>query len=105
MKVYSVFFAALFMFLSCGSSAFAQDNAGITLIPATIEERADPGTTQSHTLKITNVSGADKEMVGTVSAKMRDLRPVEPYQGKGIRYAGEFVRRKAGKAAGATGGK
>lgn len=61
MKVYPVFFAALFLFLSCGSSALAQDNAGITLIPATIEERADPGTTQSHTLKITNVSGADKE--------------------------------------------
>ncbi len=73
MKVYSVFFAALFLFLSCGSSALAQDNAGITLIPATIEERADPGTTQSHTLKITNVSGADKEYF----IYKRDIKGVE----------------------------
>ena len=61
MKLYPVFFTALFLFLSFGNNVFAQSNAGITLIPATIEERADPGTTQSHTLKITNVSDVDKE--------------------------------------------
>ncbi|TAE61857.1 MAG: 50S ribosomal protein L6 [Nostocales cyanobacterium] len=47
------------------------------------------------------VSGYDKEIVGNTAAKIRDYRPPEPYKGKGIRYAGEVVRRKAGK----TGGK
>jgi large subunit ribosomal protein L6 len=46
------------------------------------------------------VSGADKELVGEIAARIRRLRPPEPYKGKGIRYAGENVRRKAGKAAG-----
>lgn len=46
--------------------------------------------------KIT-VSGIDKELVGQIAAKIRGVRPPEPYQGKGIRYAGEYVRRKAGK--------
>ncbi|MBD1909592.1 MULTISPECIES: 50S ribosomal protein L6 [unclassified Leptolyngbya] len=44
------------------------------------------------------VSGIDKEEVGNISAKIRATRPPEPYKGKGIRYSGEFVRRKAGKA-------
>jgi large subunit ribosomal protein L6 len=44
------------------------------------------------------VTGIDKELVGNISAKIRSVRPPEPYKGKGIRYAGEFVRRKAGKA-------
>ena len=43
------------------------------------------------------VSGIDKEKVGQVAANIRDLRPPEPYKGKGIRYEGEKVRRKAGK--------
>ncbi|GAA6614260.1 50S ribosomal protein L6 [Scytonema sp. NUACC26] len=43
------------------------------------------------------VSGYDKEVVGNIAAKIRDVRPPEPYKGKGIRYAGEAVRRKAGK--------
>lgn len=47
--------------------------------------------------KIT-VSGFDREMVGQIAAKVRSVRPPEPYQGKGIRYEGEYVRRKAGKA-------
>jgi large subunit ribosomal protein L6 len=46
------------------------------------------------------VSGADKELVGETAARIRRVRPPEPYKGKGIRYAGELVRRKAGKAAG-----
>lgn len=44
------------------------------------------------------VSGADKEVVGAVAAEIRTLRPPEPYKGKGIRYEGEHVRRKIGKA-------
>lgn len=51
------------------------------------------------------ITGADKHLVGLVASQIRGLKPVEPYQGKGIRYAGEFVRRKAGKAAGAAGAK
>lgn len=47
------------------------------------------------------VTGIDKEIVGNTAAKIRSVRPPEPYKGKGIRYAGEFVRRKVGK----TGGK
>ncbi len=46
------------------------------------------------------VTGADKQVVGQVSAKIRDIRPPEPYKGKGIRYEGEYIRRKAGKTAG-----
>ena len=45
-----------------------------------------------------NVSGVDKEVVGQVAADIRSIRPPEPYKGKGIRYAGERIRRKAGKA-------
>lgn len=44
------------------------------------------------------VAGADKQMVGHFSAELRKIRPPEPYKGKGIRYAGEHVRRKQGKA-------
>jgi large subunit ribosomal protein L6 len=44
------------------------------------------------------VSGADKEMVGEVAAQVRRVRPPEPYKGKGIKYAEEVIRRKAGKA-------
>src|SRR5262249_50842415 len=53
------------------------------------------------------VSGADKTLVGQVAADIRDVRPPEPYKGKGIRYVNEVVRRKAGKAgkAGAGGAK
>jgi len=55
-------------------------------------------------IKVTNptkfsVLGIDKQMVGDVAAKIRAIRPPEPYKGKGIRYSGEYVRRKAGKTA------
>ena len=46
------------------------------------------------------VDGADKEIVGQVAAELRSLRPPEPYKGKGIKYVGEQIRRKAGKAGG-----
>jgi large subunit ribosomal protein L6 len=45
------------------------------------------------------ISGIDKQKVGQLAATIRAVRPPEPYQGKGIRYKGEFVRKKAGKAA------
>jgi large subunit ribosomal protein L6 len=48
------------------------------------------------------VSGADKAQVGQVAANIRGFRPPEPYKGKGVRYEGEYVRRKAGKAAGSA---
>jgi large subunit ribosomal protein L6 len=63
-------------------------------LPAGIAAKVDANT------KIT-LSGADKELLGSTAAKVKALKPVEPYQGKGIRFAGEYVRRKAGKAAGA----
>jgi len=46
------------------------------------------------------VAGIDKQLVGQVAAKIRSFKPPEPYKGKGIRYVGEYVRRKAGKTAG-----
>jgi large subunit ribosomal protein L6 len=45
------------------------------------------------------VKGIDKQQVGEIAAEVRDVRPPEPYKGKGIRYAGEYVRRKVGKRA------
>lgn len=53
-------------------------------------------------LKVVNpstftVSGIDKQLVGAVAAKIRSIRKPEPYKGKGIRYQGEYIRRKAGK--------
>ena len=50
------------------------------------------------------VLGIDKELVGQVAARVRATRKPEPYKGKGVRYAGEVIRRKAGKA-GKIGGK
>jgi large subunit ribosomal protein L6 len=51
------------------------------------------------------ISGIDKQLVGQVAAKIRSFRPPEPYKGKGIKYEGEYIRRKAGKAAAASGAK
>ncbi len=48
--------------------------------------------------RLIRVKGVDKELVGRVAADIRKVRPPEPYRGKGIRYEGEYVRRKAGKA-------
>jgi len=49
--------------------------------------------------QIIDISGIDKELVGQVAAKIRSFKPPEPYKGKGIRYVGEEVKKKAGKAA------
>jgi large subunit ribosomal protein L6 len=45
------------------------------------------------------IKGIDKQQVGEIAAEVRDVRPPEPYKGKGIRYQGEYVRRKVGKRA------
>ena len=45
------------------------------------------------------LEGIDKQLIGDVAAKIRSLRKVEPYKGKGVRFVGEQIRRKAGKAA------
>ena len=51
---------------------------------------------------VINIRGCDKQAVGQLAARIRKLRPPEPYKGKGIRYAGEIIRRKAGKAFGSA---
>lgn len=67
---------------------------------------APPGITFSvdKSQRVITIEGADKQTVGQVAANIRKIRPPEPYKGKGIRYQGEHVRRKAGKA-GKAGGK
>ena len=60
--------------------------------PAGITFETDPKTRQI------KVNGFDREQVGQVASEVRNVRPPEPYHGKGIRYAGEKIRRKAGKA-------
>ena len=59
------------------------------------------------TIKVENptrltISGANKALVGQVAADIRGFRPPEPYKGKGVKYEGEYIRRKAGKAAGSA---
>ena len=49
---------------------------------------------------VVEVEGSNKEVVGQVAAEIRSLRPPEPYKGKGVKYQGEVIRRKAGKAGG-----
>jgi len=74
---------------------------GLTLyvgLSHTVDVKAPPGirlTADQPTL--VKVAGSDKELVGQLAAEIRAIRPPEPYKGKGIRYAGEQVRRKAGK--------
>ena len=65
-------------------------------IPAGIEVTQDEKNKNILILK-----GIDKQLVGQMAAQVRELRPPEPYKGKGVRYMGEAVRRKAGKAAAA----
>jgi large subunit ribosomal protein L6 len=51
---------------------------------------------------VITIEGSDKQLLGEVAAMIRELRPPEPYKGKGVKYAEETIRRKAGKAAGAA---
>jgi len=75
--------------------------------PASPPETPAPGTSRSLADRVTfevatpttiGVIGIDKEAVGQVAANIRKIRKPEPYKGKGVRYQGEVVRRKAGKA-------
>jgi large subunit ribosomal protein L6 len=65
--------------------------------PVDVKPRAGITFEVEGTSKI-HVRGVDKELVGQTAAEIRGIRPPEPYKGKGIRYEGEYVRRKAGKA-------
>ncbi len=71
--------------------------------PVKIE--ADPGITFTVSENIITVSGADKILVGDTASKVRSVRVPEPYKGKGIKYQGEYIRRKVGKALKAVGTK
>ena len=64
-----------------------------------VKIKAPEGIKFSVEKNIITVSGTDKELVGQMAAKIRAIRPPEPYKGKGIRYVGEQVRRKVGKKA------
>jgi large subunit ribosomal protein L6 len=65
--------------------------------------KADPSVSFAVEENIITVSGADKALVGDTAARVRAIRPPEPYKGKGIKYQGEHIRRKVGKAAKAVG--
>jgi large subunit ribosomal protein L6 len=70
----------------------------------TVEVQTPQARGESEPARFT-IKGADKQAVGELAARVRKCRPPEPYKGKGVRYAGEHIRRKAGKAfAGAGGG-
>jgi large subunit ribosomal protein L6 len=66
--------------------------------------KADSTITFSVEENVITVMGVDKAMVGDIASKIRAVRPPEPYKGKGIKYQGEHIRRKVGKAAKAAGG-
>ena len=72
----------------------------VTIVPEPgITFEADPKT------RVVKISGIDREQVGQVASDIRKIRPPEPYKGKGIRYQGEKIRRKAGKSGKGKGGK
>ena len=78
----------------------AAQGAKITLslgFSSPVEFVAPPGITLQVKESFISVSGPDKQMVGDVAARIRSVYPPEPYKGKGVRYKGEYVRRKAGK--------
>jgi large subunit ribosomal protein L6 len=66
--------------------------------PITFEPPANVEFAVEDRSKTVIVSGIDKQVVGELAARIRKTRPPEPYKGKGVRYRGEYVRRKAGKA-------
>ncbi len=66
--------------------------------PVTVEPPAGISFDVETRTRQVKVMGIDKEMVGQVAANIREIRPPEPYKGKGIHYQGEHIRRKAGKS-------
>ena len=65
-------------------------------IPSEVKVEAE---TEKGKSPIVTLTSYDKQLLGSVAAKIRSFRPPEPYKGKGIRYIDEYVRRKAGKTA------
>ena len=65
-----------------------------------IDFKLPEGITAKVTKNVIDISGSSKELVGFVAAKVRSFRPPEPYKGKGVRYQGEVIIRKAGKSGG-----
>jgi large subunit ribosomal protein L6 len=96
---YGVQLAGSKLTVNCGFShpVFFDVPEGVTVEIQTPQARGD-----TDPAKFT-VSGPDKQAVGQLAAKIRMARKPEPYKGKGIRYAGEYVRRKVGKAFAGTG--
>jgi large subunit ribosomal protein L6 len=68
----------------------------------TLKVKAPQGIKFTVEKNVISVSGIDKELVGQIAAKIRKLKPAEPYKGKGIKYFGEIIRRKVGKRVAAT---
>lgn len=67
-----------------------------------VKVRTPEGIKFSVEKNVITISGVDKELVGQIAATIRGVKPPEPYKGKGIRYSGEYIRRKLGKKAVAT---
>jgi large subunit ribosomal protein L6 len=65
-------------------------------VPSEVKVQAFQEKGQNPTIVL---EGIDKQLIGQIAAKLKSLRKIEPYKGKGIRFSGEYVRRKAGKAA------
>lgn len=74
--------------------ALGYSHAIVFKLPAEVKASA---VTEKGKNPIVTLESNDKQLVGQVAAKLRSLRPVEPYKGKGVRFVGEVVRRKAGK--------
>ena len=74
-----------------------QSHPIVIVPPAGITFKAAQELIDGQNVQVITVSGINKQLVGDVAAKIRAIKPPEPYKGKGIRYRGEYVRRKAGK--------
>lgn len=70
-----------------------------------VKIKAPEGVTFTVADNVITVAGTDKAIVGLIASRVRAVRPPEPYKGKGIKYVGEYIRKKAGKAAKAVGAK
>jgi large subunit ribosomal protein L6 len=65
-------------------------------VPSEVKVQAFQEKGQNPTIVL---EGIDKQLIGQIAAKLKSLRKIEPYKGKGIKFSGQYVRRKAGKAA------
>ena len=74
------------------------DNPDLKGKAIAVDYNLPDGVAAKVTKNVIELSGCDKELVGFVAAKIRSFRPPEPYKGKGVKYAGEHIIRKAGKS-------